>query len=197
MSTKRDSGWERLSLTIAINILCFLLYFTFSFCFAFYSNNTKETYRGYYYTYFLMKRAIFPICLISFASTGMESQLAVLITVQLIFIVVEIVLGVLDKDDRNRVLDMSQSVANRVLSIACNFVFLGYLAAMFMFLDDNPASDDSGGEGLAIFIASAILIVGVLTLVLAIIRMFMPEKDTEQERDSSGSASGQIEEEAQ
>lgn len=57
VSTSADSNLEKLSLVFSINVLCFLVWFTFSYLFASFAKNTKETYRSYYYTYFLLKRA--------------------------------------------------------------------------------------------------------------------------------------------
>ena len=192
VSTGRNSGSQKLSLVFAINILLFMLYLTFSFLFAFYVNNTNETYRGYFYSYFLMKRGIIPICLVSFAYTSQEWQLSAVLIVQILFTVVEILLTVFNKSEYSKKIHHpGQSLINSSLSIGCNLLFTIYLALMFMFLDKNPPIDDKSGEALAYFISACILLVGVLVILFAIIRLFLIKRETVTE-ESDESANNEI-----
>ncbi|CAI2362849.1 unnamed protein product [Moneuplotes crassus] len=185
MSTPRDSGLEKLSLMVAINILCFLIYLTFSFVFAFYAKNTAETYRGYFYTYFLMKRAIMPILLISLAYTSKEWQLSMLVLAQCVLLTIEIILAIMKKTEHSReTFHLGQTLINRVLSIICNSMFLVYLCCMFMFLDDSPSEDDNQGKALAIFISCCICIIVVFISGLGISRLFWCKNQPTDEKES-------------
>lgn len=149
VSTGRDGNLQQLSLMFAINILLFLVYFTFSFVFAFFSKNTRETYRGFYYTYFLMKRALIPIILVSFAYVSKEWQLSMLIAVQVFATCFE------------AIFKMETCPINRFYSILNNSVLILYLCLNFMFLNETSDNDDSNGTGLAIFTAAYIILSGV------------------------------------
>ncbi|CAI2363440.1 unnamed protein product [Moneuplotes crassus] len=181
MSTPRDSSLVKLSLVIAINILCFLVYFTFSFAFALYAKNTNETYRGYFYTFFLMKRGIIPICLITLAYASKEWQLGILWAVQLLFLCIEILSVFKNKPKYSKEkYHIMQCLITSLLSIGCNILFLIYLCLNFIFISKNINDSDNIGESIAITTSCFIIAPTILITLLGIFRLFITPSPTQE-----------------
>lgn len=139
----------------------FLLYFAFAFVFATFVKYTKESERAHYIAYFLIKRAVFAIFLISFAYINMEAQLALLVAIQFGALWYEIIM----RPEKN--------LLNRLLSLVTNIVLLTFICLMFMFLDDNPSNTDVQGAAAAIFAAVYILVYATVIIVYGVVRLIL------------------------
>lgn len=139
----------------------FLLYFAFTFVFATFVKHTKESERAHFTSYFLIKRAVFAIFLISFAYINMEAQLALLVAIQFGALMYEVIM----RPEKN--------LLNRLLSLVTNLVLLTFICLMFMFLDDNPSNTDVQGAAAAIFAAVYILVYSTVIIVYGLVRLIL------------------------
>lgn len=161
VSTSRDSNLQQLSLVFAINVLFFLIYFIYTYWFAYITKYTKESDRSFFTAFFLTKRAIFAIALIAFAYTTTGWQLGILISIQVISTVIY---GIL-RPERN--------ILNYALTIINNIVFLIFLCLMFLFSGRDVSDTEEAGDGVSIFISVYLIVYSALLSILGIIRLIL------------------------
>lgn len=90
VSTSREWTLQQLSLSFDICLIIFLIVFNYMFIWASIMKKTKESKRGFYMSFFLIKKALWAIFIVSFAYINREAQLSVLFAIQVVSIALEI-----------------------------------------------------------------------------------------------------------
>ena len=112
VSTSREWTLQQLSLAFDIWLLIFLLWFIYMFIWAFIFKKMRESERGFYMSFFLIKKSLWAIFIVSFAYINKEAQLSILFSIQAVFIVLEIIFR------------PGKNILNTVWSVFSNIVFL-------------------------------------------------------------------------
>ena len=141
VSTKREWTMQQLSLAFDIWLLIFLLLFIYTFIFCFYYKETKESERGFHMAFFLIKKAIWAIFIVSFAYINRTAQLSVLFAIQIVSIWLEAIFR------------PGKWIINNILSLISNTIFLIYLGILYLFIDSSNVLSTSKGNTAAVFVS--------------------------------------------
>ena len=176
VSTNREWTLQQLSLSFDICLLIFNLVFLYMFIFSFIYKKTKESNREYYMTFFLIKKAIWAIFIVSFAYINRTAQLSILFAIQWASIIFEVVLR------------PGNWIINTVLSLLSNTVFLVYLGILYFFINSDNFSSTNKGNIAAIFVSVYIIAYGVVVSVYGVfsllLALFSNHKEVDQNERS-------------
>lgn len=148
VSTSREWTLQQLSLSFDISLLIFLIVFNYMFIWAYIVKKTKESQRAFYMAFFLIKKSLWAILIVSFAYINKEAQLSILFALQVVSIVLEMIFR------------PGNNVINTCCSVFSNIVFLVYLGILYLFIDKANQTSKNGNTA-AIFVSVYIIFFAV------------------------------------